>query len=499
MTDEVENYGQIVEKIVDNSNVIVGPNLYESGNAELAPSISNIEGIFQSGDSSLIRRIRSIISEAEDFICLSSFIIQDSEIIEEIKRSYLRGVRIYILTSAEVNANDQVEEIEGTVEERKVASRKLLEDLGGRTLIKTGENLHSKFILSDPLTKPRGMMFTANLTVRAMKQNLELAIELSKKEVVELYRQFLTGFWVVAARTLSLSKEGGNSLKAIKKYPEFAGQEYYPQEIRWTIGNQCFIKNEVMEAMKSARESISLSAWTIDISHPVAKLMMEKASEGIRVSIFTRPHPANVEFIYEIVKRGGKVFCHPLLHAKSLIVDDSYGLVMTANISKLGLDEGFETGVVLNAEQVQVLKKIHEEWKKRVKYFSIYNVKLSEIHKNRLDLENKLTSIQPPEEMKEVDHGKIHLNNLESYFKKEWNADKIQTDYTAIKIRHKATLLPPLLPKGATKLELPEKGNLSVFELKIKKRKFVCINNKEQLSEGKSLANKLGAQLVLCT
>ena len=59
-------------------------------------------------------------------------------------------------------------------------------------------------------------MFTANLTVRAITQNLEIAVELSKKEVVELYRQFLTGFWVVAARTLSLSREAGNSLKTTK-------------------------------------------------------------------------------------------------------------------------------------------------------------------------------------------------------------------------------------------------------------------------------------------
>ena len=497
MATESGNFGQTVEKIVDNSNVIIGPSLFESGNAEMPPSISNVEGLFQSGDKALAQRIRSIISGAEDFICLSSFIIQDSEIIDEIKRSYSRGVRVYILTSAEVNANDPAEEIEGTVDERKAASRKLLVDLGGRTLIKTGENLHSKFILSDPLTKPRGMMFTANLTVRAITQNLELAIELSKKEVLELYRQFLTGFWVVAARTLSLSRDTGNSLKTAKKYPEFAGKEYTPQEIRWTIGDQCLIKKEVEDAIASAKESISLSAWTIDISHPVAKSLIEKAYEGIRVSIFTRPHPANTEFIREVIKKGGKVYCHPLLHAKSLIVDDKYGLVMTANFSKLGLDEGFETGVLLNARQVPVLKNIHEEWKKRVKYVSESQVKLSEIKRVRLDLGNKLLTIDPPVSLKEVKHGKVMVNNLGSYFKKEWEPDKVQNDYTALKIKHLATLIPPLLPKGAKKSERQENGNLSVYELQ--KQKFICIKNEDQLSEGKSLASQLGARLVLCT
>ena len=134
---------------------------------------------------------------------------------------------------------------------------------------------------------------------------------------------------------------------------------------------------------------------------------------------------------------------------------------------------------------------------KRVKYFSESQVKLIEINRGRLDLENKLTPIAPPEDMKVVDHGKIQANSLESYFKKEWNPDRIQKDYTAIKIRHKAILLPPLLPPGAKKLERPENGNVSVYELQ--KQKFICIKNQDQLSEGKSLASQLGARLVLCT
>lgn len=496
MVNESVNLGQTVEKIVDNSDVMIGPFLYESGNTEMPPSISNVEGLYQSGDEVLTQRIRSIISGAEDFICLSSFIIQDSEIIDEIKKSYSRGVRVYILTSAEVNADDPAEEIEGTVEDRKIAGRKLLADLGGKTLIKTGENLHSKFILSDPLTKPRGMMFTANLTVRAINQNLELAVELSREEVLELYRQFLIGFWVVAARTLSLSGDAGNSLKAARNYPKFAGKEYTPKEIRWTIGTRCLIKEEVLDAIASAKESISLSAWTIDLTHPVAKSLIEKLSAGIEVTIFTRSHPKNIEFINEIIKKGGKVYCHPLLHAKSLIVDNRYAMVMTANIAKLGLDEGFETGVILKAKQIMVLKNIHEEWKKRAKYISESQVKLVEIKRGRLDLENKLAFIEPPKEMKEVDHGKIYVKNLESYFRKVWDTDKIQKDYTAIKIKHKAILLPPLLPPGAKKLELPEKGNVDVYELK--KQKFICIKTPDQLSEGKELASKLGGQVVLC-
>ena len=497
MVDESKNLEQKVEKIVDNSNEVIGPFLLESGNAESPPSISDKDRIFQSGDHDLTQRILSIISEAEDFICLSSFIIQGSEIFDEINKSCLRGVRVYILTSAEVHADDEVEEIEGTVSDRKEAARKLLVDLGGKALIKTGGSLHSKFILSDPLTKPRGMVFTANLTVRAINQNLELAVELSKKEVAELYRQFLNGFWVVADRTLSLSKDVGNSLKSAKKYPDFAGQEYTPEEIQWTMGNQCLLKNGVMDAIESAKESISLSAWTIDISHPVAKLLIKKSSEGVRVRIFTRPHVLNIGFINEIIKTGGQVYCHPLLHAKSIVIDDSYGMIMTANISKLGLDEGFETGVILNARQVQVLKNVHEEWKNRVQYFSVSQMKLMEVRRTRLDLSDKLTPINPPKYTKVVDHGKIYLENLEGYFNQEWDPGKIQKDYSAIKITHKATLIPPQLPSGAKKLEQQVNEGIGVYESK--KEKFVCIKNQNQLIEGKSLANKLKAKLVLCT
>ena len=72
------------------------------------------------------------------------------------------------------------------------------------------------------------MLFIANLTVRAITQNLELAVELSKKEVLELYRQFLIGFWVVTARTLSLSSDTGNSLKTAKKISRICRQRVSP-------------------------------------------------------------------------------------------------------------------------------------------------------------------------------------------------------------------------------------------------------------------------------
>ncbi len=409
-----------VEKVIDNGDNLIGPVLIRNGSNNKHPQISGVEGIFQSGDEKLIQRILSLISNTKEILCISSFLIQRSDITREIQKCHKRGVRVYILTAGEVQLSNPMEDDDSDQEERKEASRKLLKDLGDQALLKTGNNMHSKFIISDPKTNPRAIVLTSNLTVRALNENLELAVELSGTSAIELFRQlfrqFIIGFWVVAARILSKSEENESSLKATKNHPEFARRNYVPTEIKWTVNDQGLIKSRILEMIDISKESISISAWTIISSHPVAIKLLERAKKGVKVTVFTRPHKDNVEFIKQLISYGGIVYCHNLLHGKSLVVDDKLGLIMTANISKLGLDEGFETAVILKKQQTEVLKKIHNEWKARATYVSSFQTRLKDITKPWIDLNKELTDIDPPKAVKERNLGKIRVSNIIDYF-----------------------------------------------------------------------------------
>ncbi len=81
----------------------------------------------------------------------------------------------------------------------------------------------------------------------------------------------------------------------------------------------------------------------------------------LNLRIFTRPRPANKEAMDKLAKAGAKIYAHDKLHAKA-VLSETEGLVMTANLAKHGLDEGFEVGIVLDKKTQQTLKSTFEEW-----------------------------------------------------------------------------------------------------------------------------------------
>ncbi|MGP6238996.1 phospholipase D-like domain-containing protein [Cuniculiplasma sp. SKW4] len=485
--------GKKMEKVIDNRSRVIGPVLMRTASENSKPVISGKENIFQSGDQNLHDRILEIISSTRDILCISSFIIQDSDIFSEIEKCTHRGARVYILTSGEQQLPDPYDD-DFSRKERKDAGIELIKRLGKRALLKSGENLHSKFIISDPKTNPRAMMFTFNLTVRAMNENLEIAIELSRSAAIELYHQFIKGFWVVSKRILTLSSGNSSSLNAAKEHPEFAGTMSIPNEIKWTINNETLIREELRNLIISANSSISISSWTFEASHVIAEELIKKAKSGIDVTVFTRPHEVNAPFLREIIENGAKVYCHRLLHGKSVVIDGSRGMIMTANVSKLGMDEGFETAVILKEDQVEILKQIHNEWKNRAEYESINRIKLGDVKNDYLEISSKLEKKNPPASSEEINGGEIRVN-IEDYLKGEFEIDQEITKKDALELRYTVTLIPPRLPEGSVKVVSRPEQRLDVY--KYKNENYVCIRTEEDLDEAKRIAKDIKANIVI--
>src|SRR5690606_27007476 len=60
-------------------------------------------------------------------------------------------------------------------------------------------------------------------------------------------------------------------------------------------------------------------------------------------------------------RAGARVFCFTWLHAKALVCDDR-AMVMSANLQKHGLDDGFELGVRLSGEDSKALRELLQAW-----------------------------------------------------------------------------------------------------------------------------------------
>jgi phosphatidylserine/phosphatidylglycerophosphate/cardiolipin synthase-like enzyme len=493
--DKVEK-GIVLNKIIDNSNKVVGPVLIQQGHPNLEKISSEEHGIFQPGANNLIDKIIKVISHTKQFLCVSSFLIQDSSIIDEIRKCYERGVRVYILTAAETQLSNPNEEDDSPLEKRKSNFRDMLNNLSSHALIHTGDDLHAKFIISDPKTNPKAIVFTSNLTLRALTENIELAIELSGKfEVEELFKQFLYGFWKAAKREVNSSNK---ELSAVNQHPEFVDLAYTPQRIKWTLGNQLLIKDLLGKMIESAESYISISTWTIDMEHPIAMQLIKKASEGVKVILFTRPHSANKEFTITLIKNGGTVYCHKLLHAKSLIVDGKQGLIMTANISKLGLDEGFETAVILCHDQINVLNKIHNEWKHGCQYRSEKTIILGDIKVPWINITENFEELPKPG-VKDIDLGQVTAKKLRDYFDEkieDYLPDNNQKNVNDKQINYTINLLPPRLPTHLANPKIEEKNDLEIYTTN--NGKYICVKNREHMSNAEDLSKKINAKIVLC-
>lgn len=153
-------------------------------------------------DGYLRRRLIESIDSAKDMICASSFLLADREIIDAFLRASSRGRRVYLLTASEIQLLNEPRIDNEFDQDRLQDHLRMMQELAGRVLVRTGENFHSKFLLVDPHDDARGFLLTANLTFEALTRNVELSIELNSTEVRDLYRQFLIGFWQESSNEL---------------------------------------------------------------------------------------------------------------------------------------------------------------------------------------------------------------------------------------------------------------------------------------------------------
>ena len=311
----------------------------------------------------LRRRLISTIEDAQGTVCLASFLIADPEIVKELLRASRRGCRVYLLTASETQLLREPREDTEFDQQRREEHVQLLRELAGRVLVRSSDSFHSKFLLTDPVsTNPRGFLLTANLTTEALTRNPELAVELEKSEVHDLFREFLIGFWEESQNEL-LSPD---RLGTVRPW-EGNRQWSVPRVVLSTTKNIQTIRECMMNLIEQAESQVMLSTFGIDSKHPVTQRILKAAKDGKRIRILARPRPnkTTMNALVDLARAGAEVRGHPWLHAKSLIVDHDgswNGMVMTSNVESRGLDEGFESGVHLVGKSAEDLRQVLEAW-----------------------------------------------------------------------------------------------------------------------------------------
>lgn len=309
----------------------------------------------------LFHKIIEQIKQAEEMICLQSFLIQDTSIIDDLVKVSKRGVRVFILDAAETRLNTQAfPEDDNFIADsyKEMINKKFRMNFVHRQ----AGNLHAKFILIDPKSNnANGILFTGNFNEKPFKENPEIGIKLNKKQTNELFKIFVYHFWEHTTHEQNETKTF-DTVKPANKFKEIKLKEMLCTSPSKEMSN---LKTALITSVDNAVESISFSTFGLDIQHELTQEILVKIKEGLDVTIFCRPREKTIiNHISELQKHGAKVYCHPLIHAKSIVIDDKEAYVFTANFEQQGMDNGFEIGALLNKTQTKNLIHIHNNWKK---------------------------------------------------------------------------------------------------------------------------------------
>lgn len=291
------------------------------------------------------------LAAAKETAIISSFLLSRETLIDAAELAHGRGARTYWLT-CDARLAQMFDE--STSPQRIKQDMALYQEFGLLTeaaMVRIG-SFHAKFLLVDPTTPNRkGWLTSANLVSAACDQNVEFVTELTWCEIALLYQVTRYAFWHEA--NTEVMPDG--SLKSVPCPVQFPLPPKDP-ELLWTVGNKAHtLREAAFEIVDTAKNSLTLCGYTWQQNHTLLAKVAKKARAGVAVRIFVREtneanrHPTKV--LNTLLEAGAKIYSVPGLHAKFLL-NESDGLMGTANFAAKGLDEGFEVGLRLRDDRL---------------------------------------------------------------------------------------------------------------------------------------------------
>ena len=321
------------------------------------------DGVMRVGPNKRFRKaLIETVRKAEETIIASSFLFADDEIERELLDAAKRRVRVYLLTASDTQiSNAKYEDDEDSFELKMIEQHKrTLDRFAGKILLRSAGYIHAKFLIVGPRENAHGWLSTANFNL-ALQQSMELGLYVEKEQAQAIWDWFAWTFWESTEFEL-LSK---GSMQKVKSPPVHSPRPSTTNDSVLVTAKNGYktIYEEAKRLIQEAKKEIIVSSYGLSAEHSLIYDLGQKADEGVRVTILTRPRKAVHEAISLLKITDAKIYAHDKLHAKA-IVSDAGGMVMSANLEEKGLDSGFEIGMRLTLEQCDKVREILYDWEK---------------------------------------------------------------------------------------------------------------------------------------
>ncbi|SDL64623.1 Phosphatidylserine/phosphatidylglycerophosphate/cardiolipin synthase [Maridesulfovibrio ferrireducens] len=317
------------------------------------------------------------ISGAQQGIVLCSFLLADQKIEDALYEAAQRGVRVYIMLACETRLDK--EEPDDEFGQMCLKQHKaMLKLFSGKAFIRSAPFFHAKIVLIDALSEvgedSYGALLTANVTREALERNEEIMIPLNADEIREAVNILRWALFETAEHEV----DGGAKFTSIQPLEELK----YPgvlKNICCTSKNETGIFERALAVIESSRRELIVSSFGWDADHSIVEAICRKAEEGVKITVLARLRPSAMDALVRLENAGVEVLGFKWLHAKAVWSDSGEAVVMSANLQKHGMDDGFELGVGLSGQRASDLFDSLSSWKKNAPWQFQQGVKLGDV------------------------------------------------------------------------------------------------------------------------
>ncbi|MBO4830246.1 MAG: phosphatidylserine/phosphatidylglycerophosphate/cardiolipin synthase family protein [Fibrobacter sp.] len=290
------------------------------------------------------------IDEAEEMVCITTFLLADRKVVDAVKSAANRGARIYLLIASENTLEKNYESEDDFSKKCIVSHIMLLDELSGKIFIRSAPSNHAKFVFIDPYTNnAKGYITTGNFTDEGIGgRNEEMHYALEKKEVDVLANYFKHAFWNCAKHEM----RSRQFVPAEKMMIPVDLPTKTTQSIVTSLDGNKSLHDACLSMVKKASKSLVVSAFGFDNRNDIVQEIAKKAKEGVKVIVLSRIRPKNNEAVEVLHKAGATVYGFRYLHAKCIIADDSKAIMMTANFEDVSFYKSFEVGALITEKKI---------------------------------------------------------------------------------------------------------------------------------------------------
>lgn len=320
----------------------------------------------------LTDRILEMIRTAKSYIKLSSFIMEDYQVVSELRKVAASGkVAVFVISNRN---NKEGEEFKATSPKKSVEGihthQMFLQSLFyAGAHVRLLDNLHAKFILADG---KEALLMSANIAANSLTKNVETGITLAGDDQKDLELIFDTMYNYADIVQFIKSDNSDVVKKSVKKLPNEMFNSLNGHIKLTAISkfdtnlsecHQTTIYDAIIRIIDEAQSFVYIVTWVFkDKRNALFKLQkaIDKAiKRGVKVTLFSNNNMSafnkslQEQYIYLMGSKGCEAYSNNNNHSKC-VLSEKEGLLFTSNIDgNNGLLEGFEVGCMMDKEQHQ--------------------------------------------------------------------------------------------------------------------------------------------------